>query len=135
MASCIAVMSISGLIFWLAPDWIIGLYIDSNDSVNHQVVEFATSFLAIAALFQVVDGLQVAASGSLRGLKDTKATMVLTLISYWGVGSVAGAYLCFWTQLRGSGLWLGMTLGLVTAAILLTWRFQYRVKMAKQTLA
>lgn len=129
---CMAVMSVSGLVFWLAPDLIIGLYIDADDSTNTQVVEYATGFLAIAALFQIVDGLQVAASGSLRGLKDTKAAMVLTLISYWGVGCVSGAYFCFGTKLGGNGLWLGMTGGLATAAVLLTWRFQYRVRLAKQ---
>ncbi len=134
MASCIAVMSLSGLVFWLAPKAIIGLYIDVNAAVNQNVVELATSFLAIAALFQIVDGLQVAASSSLRGLKDTKAAMILTLISYWGVGCFSGAYLCFGTSLQGTGLWLGMTLGLTTAAILLTFRFQYRIKLARREL-
>ena len=84
-------------------------------------------FLKIAAVFQIVDGLQVAANGSLRGLKDTTAAMVLTLISYWLVGGVSGAYLCFWGGMGGVGLWIGMTLGLATAAVLLTVRFHHRV--------
>ncbi len=128
MIVCIAVMAVSGLVFWLLPTWIIGLYIDTTASENAEVIQFATSFLAIAALFQIVDGLQVAASGSLRGLKDTHAAMVLTLISYWGVGMISGYVLCFVVGLKGNGLWLGMTLGLAVAAILLTVRFQWVVK-------
>lgn len=135
MLTCMAVMTVSGLVFWLAPEFIISLYIRVDDVANQDVIQFATGFLAIAALFQVVDGLQVAASGSLRGLKDTKAAMVLTLISYWGVGCLSGGILGFLTPLKGNGLWLGMTLGLATAAVLLTWRFQFRIKRAKRELA
>jgi len=127
MLSCMLVMSLTALIFWLLPRQIIGLYLDLEAVENAEVIKFATSFLAIAALFQIVDGLQVAASGSLRGLKDTTAAMILTLFSYWAVGCVVGYYLCFGLGQGGSGLWLGMTTGLATAAILLTLRFQYRV--------
>jgi MATE family multidrug resistance protein len=133
MLSCIFVMCLTGLMFWLLPRQIIGLYVDMESVANQPLIEFAISFLAIAAMFQIVDGLQVAASGSLRGLKDTKAAMILTLISYWGVGCVVGAYLCFRTELAGSGLWLGMTTGLGTAAVLLTARFRYRINQFKPT--
>ena len=128
MLSCMFVMSLAGLIFWLLPRPIIGLYLEIGAEENREVIKYATSFLAIAALFQVVDGLQVAASGSLRGLKDTTAAMVLTLFSYWAVGCTVGYYLCFHAGQGGSGLWLGMTMGLATAAVLLTVRFQWRVK-------
>ncbi len=131
MLSCMFVMSLTAILFWLFPRQIIGLYLDMNDNSNQRVIEFAISFLTIAALFQIVDGLQVAASGSLRGLKDTTAAMVLTLFSYWAVGCVVGYYLCFEKGQGGSGLWLGMTTGLATAAVLLATRFHFRVKQAK----
>tara|TARA_B110000495_G_C23011031_1_gene597996 strand:- start:387 stop:1769 length:1383 start_codon:yes stop_codon:yes gene_type:complete len=131
MLLCIGAMSFSGLIFWLMPLPIIGMYIDINVEANASVVAYAISFLALAALFQVVDGLQVAASGSLRGIKDTKAAMVLSLVSYWLVGCVVGAYLCFGVKLEGVGLWIGMTSGLATAAVLLTLRFQFKVRKLK----
>lgn len=134
MACCMFVMSLTGLVFWLLPRQIIALYIDVEASANQPLIEFAISFLAIAAMFQIVDGLQVAASGSLRGLKDTTAAMLLTLVSYWGVGCVVGAYLCFETELAGRGLWIGMTTGLATAAVLLTLRFQYRINRIKLTM-
>lgn len=128
MIFCIGVMMISALAFWLAPRWIISMYIDIHAVENQQVIELATGFLAIAALFQLADGLQVSAACALRGLKDTFASMVLTGISYWGIGAVAGVILCFGLGWRGNGLWLGMTLGLATAALLLSIRFQWKVR-------
>ena len=127
MLMCMGVMCLTGLILFLFPKLIIGCYINLDDVANKNVIEFAVSFLFVAAVFQVVDGLQVAANGSLRGLKDTTASMVLTFISYWGVGCFAGIYLCFYRDMGGKGLWWGMTCGLATAAVLLTFRFHYSV--------
>ena len=129
MISCMGVMCVSALAFWLLPKVIIGFYLDAGDPVNQFGVQFATGFLAIAALFQLVDGLQVSASGALRGLKDTKATMIITLVSYWLIGATSGGLLCFVFGFRGNGLWIGMTLGLAAAAFLLTLRFQWQVKV------
>jgi MATE family multidrug resistance protein len=128
MIVCVAVMAFTGIVLWVFPRTIVSLFLDVHDPVNGSVVNFAVTFLRIAALFQVVDGLQVAANGSLRGLKDTTASMILTLISYWLIGCSIGAYLCFWGGMGGRGLWVGMTIGLAAAAVLLTWRFFYQVK-------
>ncbi len=128
MAACVGVMSVSAIAFWIVPHWIIGLYIDISNVENQSVVKLATGFLAIAALFQLFDGLQVSGSSALRGLKDTTAAMVLTLIAYWGIGSVAGASLCYGLDYRGNGLWFGMTLGLAAAALLLSMRFRWQIR-------
>ena len=128
MMTCCAVMCFSAITFWLFPRFIISLFIDIDDPSNQTVIPLAVGFLAIAALFQIVDGLQVSASASLRGLKDTTVAMILSLISYWGIGLTSGALLCYTFGMRGNGLWLGMTLGLATAALLLAIRFQYQVK-------
>ena len=125
--TCCFTMSFFALLFWFFPNSIISIYRDPFDPENFEVVKLATSFLAIAAMFQIVDGLQVAASNCLRGLKDTTAAMILTLISYWIIGVPVGALLGFVFDLRGQGLWLGMTVGLAAAAILLTLRFRTKV--------
>lgn len=125
--ACVCTMSVTGLMMFLFPLVIIGAFLDIAEPINQGVIEFAISFLWIAALFQVFDGLQVAANLSLRGLKDTKAAMVITLISFWCIGATTGVLLCFLVGLGGTGLWWGMTIGLATAAILLAWRFQSRI--------
>ena len=69
------------------------------------------------------DGTQVAASGALRGLKDTRAPMLLTAVAYWVVGLPVGVGLAFGAGVGSSGLWYGLVAGLATAAVLLATRF------------
>jgi MATE family multidrug resistance protein len=90
---------------------------------NAEVVAFARRFLAIAAIFQVFDGIQVAASGALRGLKDTRVPMLLTAVAYWAVGVPVGLGLAFGAGIGSTGLWYGLVAGLATAAVLLAARF------------
>ncbi|MEM9412155.1 MAG: MATE family efflux transporter [Planctomycetota bacterium] len=134
MLVCSAVMSFFAILFWLFPTTIVSIFIDSTAKENADVVQFAIRFLAIAAMFQIVDGLQVAASNALRGLKDTTAAMVLTLISYWGLGVPAGALMCFVFEWRGLGLWLGMTVGLAAAALLLAIRFRQQISLRMESI-
>ena len=103
---------------------VVGLYLDLDLSKHDTVIQFSIAFLQIAALFQIVDGLQVAASNALRGLKQTRAAMNLTLIAYWLIGIPACLVLGFSLGLEGRGIWYGLTIGLAAAAIMLTFRFE-----------
>lgn len=128
MISCMLVMCFSAVLFWSCPRLIIGMYIEPSDPDNLAVVNLAASFLAIAALFQIFDGLQVGANGALRGLKDTTASMVLTFISYMMFGVSSGYLFCYVLELKGRGLWYGLTIGLAAAAIALSLRFHWQIK-------
>ena len=75
--------------------------------------------LAIAAVFQLSDGLQAAAAGALRGLKDTRRPMFLTALAYWGIGMPVGAWLAFQLEWGSRGIWWGLAVGLTAAAVLL----------------
>ncbi|MDA0700006.1 MAG: MATE family efflux transporter [bacterium] len=123
MVASVMVMSLTALLYWLAPRAVVGLYLDVADPANAAVVWHAASFLALAALFQLADGLQVSALGALRGLKDTRAPMLITLLSYWAVGLSSGVWLAFGRGLGGVGLWWGLVLGLTVASVALTARF------------
>ncbi len=116
-------MVLIALIYWFIPRTVIGLYFDVNRPDNAEIVRLAIGFLSIAALFQVVDGIQVSTAGALRGLKDTRVPMLISLFSYWCVGLSSGILLAFGMGLGGRGLWFGLVLGLATAATLLSWRF------------
>jgi MATE family multidrug resistance protein len=90
----------------------------------------------VAALFQLVDGLQVLALGLLRGVQDTTVPMFMATISYWVIGLPVSYLLAFTLDMGGVGLWLGLVIGLAVAAVLLLWRFWGRsVKIAPQGLA
>jgi MATE family multidrug resistance protein len=118
----------AAVLFWSAPGWIVGLYLDAQDPGSTAVAQMATSLLAIAAVFQVFDGVQVAAMGALRGLKDTRVPMLIALATYWGIGLSAGYGLGFVAGWGGPGLWWGLVLGLLAAAVLLTRRFGRHVE-------
>jgi MATE family multidrug resistance protein len=90
---------------------------------NAEVLALAVSFLSVAAAFQLVDGIQVAASMSLRGLKDARGPMWLAGASYWLAGAPMCLILGFGTHLKGFGIWLGLAFGLLVAAVTLTARF------------
>lgn len=95
-----------------------------------QVRELAALLLVYAALFQLPDALQVAASGVLRGFRDTRHAMLVTLFSYWCVGLPVGCALGFGLvpgiAAGPQGFWAGLIAGLTVAAVLLNrrvWRY------------
>ena len=48
-----------------------------------------------AAMFQLFDGLQVAAIGALRGLGDTRSALYWNFVGYWLIALPIGYLLCF----------------------------------------
>jgi len=110
-------------LFWLAPQEIVSLYLDVHQPANQAVVHMAIALLGVATLFQIADGIQIIAAGALRGLKDTRIPMLIGIIAYWGIGLTTGYLFGFQLKWGGVGLWLGLAMGLVCAAIVLTWRF------------
>jgi MATE family multidrug resistance protein len=122
LALGIGFMSATAVVLWTVPDAIIAVYIDIADPANRATVEIARRLLVIAALFQVVDGMQVIAAGALRGYKDTMVPMLLAGFGYWGAGFGAGWLFAFPLGYGAVGLWCGLALGLAVVAILLTLR-------------
>jgi len=93
---------------------------------DRAVIQIAAMLIVYAALYQFSDAIQVIAAGALRGYQDTRATMILTLFAYWGIGLPVG-YVLGLTDLLGpasgpSGLWQGLIAGLTCAALMLSLR-------------
>jgi MATE family multidrug resistance protein len=88
------------------------------------VAAMAAQLLLLAAVFQFSDGVQVAAAGALRGLKDTTIPMAITVLSYWGIGMPVGWLLAFNAGYGARGIWIGLIAGLTSAALLLYLRFR-----------
>jgi MATE family multidrug resistance protein len=123
-----AFMCLTATLFWSVPEALIGMFIDTTAAVNAEVVQLAIAFLAVAALFQVVDALQAVGQGALRGLKETRQPMLMATFGYWVVGVPTGALLAFKAGLGGVGIWLGLALGLAVVAVLVVGRFHLRAR-------
>jgi MATE family multidrug resistance protein len=115
-------MTATAIILWTMPVRIVGAFVAIGEPANRAVVALALQFLAIAALFQIVDGVQSVAAGALRGYHDTKVPMLIAGLGYWGVGFAGGWTLAFPLGVGPVGLWWGFVLGLATVAALLTAR-------------
>ena len=100
------------------------IFIPADDPGFIRVSAIVVQLMMIAAVFQVFDGVQVIAARSLRGVKDTLAPLWIGAFGYWVMGIGVGWVLAFPLGYEGAGLWTGLALGIVTSALLLTWRFR-----------
>lgn len=117
------VMLVSAGIFLGAPRLVLGIF-----TPDAQVVGIGLTLIFVAALFQIFDGLQVAATGALRGLGDTRTPMQLNLAGHWMCGLPIGYALCFVVGWGVIGLWIGVLIGLtvIGAVLLAIWRRRER---------
>lgn len=113
-------------IFLIFPVTLMGFFIDPADPDRDAIIATGRGLLAMAALFQVVDAAQVIHLGLLRGLQDTRVPMIVAGVAYWGVGMPCAWLFGIHLGWGGEGIWLGLVLGLVVAAVLLMHRFWRR---------
>ena len=124
-----AFMTISCLAFLLLGRPIVSIFLDPNVPANANAVNLAVSFLAVAGIFQLVDGAQVTAAHALRGLSDTKIPMVLGIVGYWMIGLPTSYLLGFVLDWKGIGIWSGLAVGLTFVSIVLLARFALRERL------
>ncbi len=113
-----ALMTISCIGFVVFNNFLVRIY---NDDLK--VIEVASGLLIIGGVFQLGDGIQVAAIRSLLGIEDIKVPTLYTLFAYWVFGLPVGCLLAFTFNMGVYGIWIGLSVGLWAAAILLTYRF------------
>jgi multidrug resistance protein, MATE family len=112
-------MSVFAVLFICGGNAIAGVF-----SPDPQVVRMAAAMLLIAGLFQIFDGLQVVAMCALRGMSDVRLPAVVAIISYWLVALPFAGVLGFHFGLAALGIWIGLAIGLATAAVILITRFR-----------
>jgi MATE family multidrug resistance protein len=115
---CLCFEVLSALSMTFLPRQIVSVY--THDAA---VAGIAVSLLYMGAVMQLSDGLQVSAMGALRGYKDTRTPMLVTVLAYWGVGFPLAWVFGIPLQLGPQMIWAGFIAGLTVAAVLLTARF------------
>jgi MATE family, multidrug efflux pump len=109
-----AFMCCSATVFLLVPRLLIGAF--THDA---GVLGIGATLLMVAAVFQLFDGIQVVATGVLRGLGDTRTPMLWNLAGHWILGLPLGYWLCFTVGLGVVGLWMGLSAGLIVCGVAL----------------
>ncbi len=114
----IAFMTVTSVFFILFRNYL--PYMFTNDL---EVIKIASYLLIFAAVFQIVDGIQIVSISALRALSDVKFALWLSIISY-GILAVGCSYLFAFTFNFGpQGIWFGYVFGLSFASILFLLRF------------
>lgn len=117
------VVLMTTVLFLTIPEALISIFISPSEVEREAVIGIGVTLLALAALFQLVDAAQVIFLGLLRGLQDTRVPMIMAAISYWVIGLPISYLLAFPFGFGPPGLWIGLVVGLLVAAILLGQRF------------
>ncbi len=115
-----AIMLAIGISLFLWPAQLVSVF-----TTDPRVISIGSRLLVIAAAFQLFDGTQAVATGVLRGTGDTRTPMIVNVIGHWVLGLPIGYTLCFQSAWGVLGLWIGLSVGLVFTALVLTgvwWR-------------
>jgi MATE family multidrug resistance protein len=111
----ITAMSTTALAFVLLPRVLIGVFTHDAD-----VLRTGTWLLGVGAIFAVFDGVQVIATGALRGLGETRRPMIWNFVAYWGLGLPIGWTLAFVAGWGVVGIWIGLSTSLIIVGVALT---------------
>ena len=111
-------MAITAILFFLLryilPSWF------SDDPA---VIEVAAQLFIIAGIFQLFDGWQMVGLATLRGLADVSCAMFIAILSYIVISLPIGYLFGFVLHLGSVGVWIGLCVGLMVAAVAYRIRF------------
>ncbi|GIO25632.1 MATE family efflux transporter [Ornithinibacillus bavariensis] len=111
---------LNGMILFLFNDYVASLYNSDPD-----VIALTVQFISFAIVYQLADAFGAPIQGALRGYKDVNMTLIIALVSYWGIGLPTGWLLANFTSLEPFGYWVGIIVGLSTGAGALLVRLRY----------
>lgn len=111
-------MGLSAMVFWIIPGPLASLLTDKPE-----VISAAIPLLAVAAFFQISDGLQAVGAGVLRGAGDTRFSFVANLVGHYAVGLPVALLLGVVFDMGVVGIWWGLCAGLTAVAAVLLTRF------------
>jgi MATE family multidrug resistance protein len=120
-------MGVLGVLFWVLPEPFIRVF-----NEDQAIVAAGAQLLAIAAVFQVFDAVAMTASGALNGAGDTRFTMFASIFSTWCVLVPFSYFFAVVLQMGLPGAWMGMTVEIISLAVILTYRFKTEGWRAQQ---
>ncbi|MGH2341122.1 MATE family efflux transporter [Segnochrobactraceae bacterium EtOH-i3] len=120
-ALAVVFMSCTALTMAFFNTTIVSFFLDEADPAVADVARLAAQLLLFAAMFQIVDGLQVVGQGILRGLNDTRMALGIASVGYWLIGLPVSALLS--GPYGVQGVWMGFVIGISVVGVLCVARF------------
>lgn len=130
----IATIIIAAGVLWIFPEFFVGIFLDITDVANASALKIALGLSVYAGWFLLFDGVLIVSANAIRGLRDTRTPLWISLAGYWVIGLGVGTWLCFPLGYGAKGLWWGLILGPVFANVLMFWRFHVRLAQAERQL-
>lgn len=126
------IMTAIAIAYVAVPELVLRPFLSAD--ANPDVIALAAVLLWFAIAHQFCKGAQNICIGLLRGLGNTKAGLVNTLIGYWGVGIPAMALCSYGLGWESKGVWFGLCLGFAVTSLLLWWQFKKELSKGSGTL-
>jgi putative MATE family efflux protein len=99
------VLGAIGLLFWVFPEALIGVFTDDQD-----IIDMAVPCLRVAAIVQPLMAICEAMAGGLRGAGDTRTPLLAALVGPGLVRLVACWFFAFHLDMGLIGIWYGTSL-------------------------
>jgi MATE family multidrug resistance protein len=99
--------------------WTLARPISLIFTTDEAVIATSVTLLFVCGFFQLFDGIQIVATGALRGAGQTFIPMLTMLLAYWLIGLPIGYYLAFRRGWGAMGLWTGLCIALILIGLVL----------------
>jgi len=94
------------------------------DGQDAQIATLAITLLGILAFTQPFECIATVSNGILRGLKDTKIPMFISIGAFWIFGFAGGWSLAFYYDYQATGIWLGLLAASFAYCVAMVVRFR-----------
>lgn len=122
-------MLIIAFIFYLFPSALISIDFNIHEAKNDELLRYTKQILLISPIFQILESIRISLFGALRALKDTHFTLLVSILSFWGIALPLGYYFAAYLQWSAPELWWGMVIGVTASVVLLFWRFRIKINI------
>ncbi|KAJ3217419.1 hypothetical protein HDU67_008002 [Dinochytrium kinnereticum] len=86
-------------------------------TTDPSVVKIVAEVLPLASVFQLSDAVGAVSGGILRGIGRQDLGAYLNIFAYYFLGLPVGLWACFQQKLGLLGLWMGLSVGLITVSL------------------
>jgi len=111
--------------YWFLPEQLVAF--DLSAQPSSELLQFARTFFLIAGFSLLLQAGWISLLSTLRGMGDTHALLILSIIAEFLVGLPLAYLLAFHTPLYAKGIWLATLLDSIVFIGLATWRIRYKL--------